>query len=104
MSPRLGAPPVDPGDVRFDFDTSVASPGAATIDKPIGQSAVASGVATVTITNNLVSAQSTVLAVTVTSGQPAVKRVTPAAGSFVIELSANATADATVAWVVFSPT
>lgn len=79
------------------------TPGDATIDKPSGQVAFANGAATVTVTNSLVATTSVVVAVLQeTDGSLYVKSVVPGAGSFVINLSGNATSDRTCGFVVFN--
>lgn len=94
------------GSGRIDFPAfgnSSASPGNATLNTPAGLSAIANGAAAVTITNNLVTANSLVFAILAeTDGSIYVKSVVPGAGSFVINISANATGDRTVAWIVFN--
>jgi hypothetical protein len=80
------------------------TPGAATINRASGKVAIATGQATVTVTNSLVSAASTVLAQIQTADATLlyIKSVVPGAGSFVITGNANATAATTVAWVVIN--
>lgn len=89
-----------------EFTDSSGSPGAATINKASGISAIATGASTVVITNNQVTATSRVL-ITNTSanatctGAPWI--VTVAAGSFTVTAPANCTvAAATFAWFVVS--
>lgn len=81
---------------------SSATPGAATINKPTGISAIASGATTVVITNILANANSRI---TVTwLGDHGAPRwwVTRAAGSFTVTLSAPATANTPFSWEVAS--
>lgn len=84
-------------------DTS-GTPGNATANLTAsGQSAIASGVAAVTITSDMVDTASRVFAqlqandTTCTS----IKSVVPGAGSFVINVNANCTAATKVAWNIF---
>jgi hypothetical protein len=91
------------GKLIFDSTDSSGTPGAITINKPSGLVAIASGAAAVTVTNSIVTATSIVVAMLQeTDGSLYVKSVVPAAGSFVINLSGNATADRTCAFVVFN--
>lgn len=89
---------------RFDATDSSGTPGAATINKSRGQSAIAAAASTVVITNSFVTTTSVVDAdlqfndATCT----AVKSVIPAAGSFTVTLNANCTAATKVGWVVFN--
>jgi hypothetical protein len=93
------------GIVQSYLDTSGA-PGNATNNNPRGRCAIAAAASAVTITNSLVVATSTVLAVinqaandtTLTS----IQRVQTAAGSFVITGNAAATAAVVVDWVVLN--
>lgn len=80
---------------------STASPGAATINRPIGKSAIAVGAASVVITNSLVSAASHVI-ITPHARDATCKELiaVPAAGSFTVSGSANATAALPFSWEV----
>jgi len=80
---------------------STGTPGAATINKPIGKSAIALGAASVVITNSLVSAASHVV-ITPHARDATCKEliVVPAAGSFTVSGSANATAALPFSWEV----
>lgn len=77
---------------------SSGSPGAATIDRPIGKSAVAATASSVVITNNLVTASSHIVITPMENGTSNAEfrnfKVTPAAGSFTVTLSSSVT----VAW------
>lgn len=80
---------------------STGTPGAATINKPIGKSAIAIGAASVVITNSLVAAASHVV-ITPHARDATCKEliVVPAAGSFTVSGSANATAALPFSWEV----
>lgn len=91
---------------RLDFSTSDASgtPGAATINKPSGQVAIAAAAASVVVTNSLVSTTSIVLPVIQTADATLtfIKSCVPASGSFTITGNANATAATKVGFLVFN--
>lgn len=99
-------------DVRFDNTDSTASPGAATINKPQGRSAVASGASTVVITNSLVTAASriwtqyrgVVATGLVDATALAITLVTSTAGSFTVTVTANVTAASGLAfdWGIYN--
>ena len=84
---------------------SSATPGAATQRTTKGRVAVAAGQSQVTVTNGLVNAASTVLAVISQAAADAtgtsVVRVAPALGSFTITLVAATTAATVVDWCLF---
>ena len=85
---------MDPGD-------STASPGNATINKPSGRSAIASGSSSVTITNSVVAESSIVLVTMQTEdGSNFIKSVAPANGSFTVTLNASAGVNVNFCWVV----
>lgn len=108
---RLQNGPTLATDTRFMVDgvgrlqqygtNSTASPGAATIDKPIGKSAVAAGAASVVITNALVSASSHVM-ITQHARDATCKELiaVPASGSFTVSGTGAATADLPFSWEV----
>lgn len=74
-----------------------------TIDKPAGTVNFAAAATTLTVTNNLVTIDSIVFAVVRTNDTTAViKNVVPAAGSFVINLEAAATAETSVGFFVLN--
>lgn len=79
---------------------SGAAPGAASIDRPVGINAIASGATSVTVTNNLVAANSRVMVTFHADHGAARWWVTRAAGSFTVTLSAAATANAAFSWEV----
>lgn len=70
---------------------TTATPGNATANTPMGKSAVAAGVSTVTITNSLVTADSYVFLTPLTQDQAVSPwSVSIAAGSFTVTINANA--------------
>jgi hypothetical protein len=74
-----------------------------TINKPLGTVNVAAGQSSVTVTNSLVDANSIVFAVVRTNDTTAqIKNVTCAAGSFTIRLTANATAETSIGFMVMN--
>jgi len=81
--------------------------GAATANAMSGRAAIAAGVPSVVITNNLVDAQSKVFAVVAQAAADGtllrVDRIVPAAGLFTIFGNANATAITYVDWNVAVP-
>lgn len=80
---------------------STGTPGAATINRPTGKSAIAIGAASVVITNSLVTAASRVI-ITPHARDATCKELiaVPAAGSFTVSGSANATAAVPFSWQV----
>lgn len=87
--------------------SAVPTVGAATANVNSGSAAIAAGSASVVITNALVNASSKIWACV---GQAAadgtllrVERVVPAAGSFTIHGTANATATTVIDWCVLNP-
>lgn len=81
---------------------SSGSPGAATINKPIGISAIATGASSVVITNSLVTTGSHIQ-ITLYGTDATCKEVhvePPSNGSFTVSGSANATAPLKFAWSV----
>jgi len=90
------------GSARIDQwgTDSTGSPGAATINKPTGKSAIASGASTVVITNSLVATTSRVM-VTFHGDHGAARWwVVVGAGSFTVTLSAAASANTSFSWEV----
>lgn len=74
-----------------------------TINKSAGQVRIAAAGTTVTVTNNLVTARSIVIAVPASNDTTAqVKNVVAAAGSFTINMVAGVTAETPVSFVVFN--
>jgi hypothetical protein len=90
--------------LNASFGDSSASPGAATINKSAGRSAIAAGASTVVITNSKVLAASVVLAVLEDGDATATSiRVSAvAAGSFTVTANAAATAATKFRWAVIS--
>lgn len=81
--------------------------GAVTANVLQGTCAIAAGASSVVITNNKVDANSIVIAYVSQAAADAtllrVERVLPAAGSFTIYGTANATATTLISWAVLSP-
>jgi hypothetical protein len=89
------------GLVRQPGTDSSASPGAATINKPLGKSAIAAGAASVVVTNSLVTAASHVLITPHARDATCLDLiVVPAAGSFTVSGTAAATTDLPFSWEV----
>ena len=80
------------------------TPGAFTTTEYAGRASIAAGASSVVITHPYVTASSCVVAVVAQAAADAtllrVERVNPAAGSFTIFGTANATAATTIAWMV----
>ena len=97
----------DRGKLTFDSTDSSGTPGAATIDKAAGTSAVAAAANSVVITNALVAATSKVL-INIRSADTTciIPRAVPGAGSFTLTMysvamvATNCTANLTFDWVV----
>lgn len=92
------------GAITADTTDSSGTPGNATINKASGKVAIAIGAASVTVTNSLVTAASTVIATLqfVDATLTQILSVVPGSGSFVITGNANATAATKVAFVVIN--
>ena len=85
--------------------TAAATTGDRTINKAAGTVNIAAAGTTVTVTNSLVTANSLVFAVIRTNdGTATIKNVVPAAGSFVINLTAAATAEVSIGFYVVNAT
>jgi hypothetical protein len=83
--------------------TPALTTGNQTISKPTGRVNFAAGASSLTVTNTLVSATSLIIASVNTADATAlIKNVVPGAGSFVINLNANATAETAVSFIVFN--
>lgn len=83
--------------------TAGGTTGNQTIDKAAGTVNIAAGNSAVTVTNNLVSTSSLVFAVIRTNDATAtIKNVVPASGSFVINLTAAATAEISIGFLVIN--
>lgn len=80
---------------------STGTPGAATINRPTGKSAIAAGASSVVITNSLVTSASRVL-ITQHARDATCKELiaVPAAGSFTVSGTANATAALPFSWEI----
>ena len=89
------------GTISWSGTDTTGTPGAATINKPAGKSAIAAGASSVVITNSLVSASSRVM-ITPHARDATCKELiaTPAAGSFTVSGSASATAALAFSWEV----
>lgn len=89
------------GVISMSGTDSSGTPGAATINKPAGKSAIAAGASSVVITNSLVTASSHIV-ITPHARDATCKEliVVPAAGSFTVSGSANATAALAFSWEV----
>lgn len=85
---------------------TATSTGAQTMNVLTGKAAIAAGASSVVITNALVTAGSKVMAyvsqATADGTLLRVERVVPAAGSFTIFGTANATATTLIDWIVFN--
>lgn len=83
---------------------STGTPGAATIDRPIGKSSIAATASSVVITNNLVTALSHIVITPMENGTSNAEfrnfKVTPAAGSFTVTVNAATTVAWPFAWRV----
>lgn len=92
------------GALALDTTDASGTPGAATINKASGKVSIAIGASSVVVTNNLVTAASTVLAVLqfVDATATTILSVVPAAGSFTINVNANATLATKVAFLVIN--
>jgi hypothetical protein len=94
---------VNNGKLLLPSTDSSGTPGAATINKPSGKSAIAAGASSVVITNSVVTAASEVIVTpldldaTLTS-----YKAVPAAGSFTVTGNANATAAWKFSWWVLN--
>lgn len=90
------------GALALDTTDASGTPGAATINKPSGKVSIASGASSVVVTNNLVTAASSVFAVLqfVDATATQILSVVPGSGSFTIRVNANATLATKVAFFV----
>jgi hypothetical protein len=88
----------------FKLASTITAPGTTgnqTINKPTGQVNIAAAGTSITVTNNLVSASSHVIAWIATNDSTAtIKNVVPGSGSFVVTLAAAATAETAVGFLV----
>ena len=87
---------------------SVPTTGAATANALQGRAAIAAGASSVVITNAYVNANSKIFAVVAQAAADGtllrVERIVPAAGSFTIYGTANATATTVIDWTLILPT
>jgi len=86
----------------FATNTAAGTTGNQTINRPTGTVNIAAAGTSVTVTNNLVTANSLVFAVIRTNDSTAViKNIVPGAGTFTINLDAAATAETSIGfWVI----
>lgn len=95
------------GFIRLESTNSTASPGAATINKPSGRSAIASGASSVVITNAGVAATSLPILTPLSANNSATTCLgyyvsNVAAGSFTVTCPAgNVSATWSFVWVIF---
>ena len=86
----------------MDGDDQTGTPGAATINKPIGRVAVAAAASSVVVTNALVAADSFVQPVlqTVDGTCTQILSCVPGAGSFTITMNAACTGNTNISFIV----
>jgi hypothetical protein len=91
-------------DADVKLQSEVASTtGDVTINKPMGRVSFVTGGTTLVVTNSLVTADSNVFCVVLAADTATIKNVIPAAGSFNILLTAGASAELQVAFMVVNP-
>jgi len=92
------------GKIVYDAtETAGGTTGNQTIDKPSGSVNIAAAGTTVTVTNSFCTATSHVFtAIDTNDGTAFIKNVVPAAGSFVINLGAAATAEVRISFLVIN--
>lgn len=96
----LGAGTVGYKRLYVDF-TNTGTIGAVTINKAAGRVNVAAAAATVTVTNSLATAASAIFATAAANDATCgVKNAVPAAGSFVINMTANCTANTAISFFI----
>jgi hypothetical protein len=90
------------GTYSMDGTDSSGTPGAATINQPIGQVAVAASASSVVVTNSLVTSASVVLPVLqfVDATCTQILSCVPGAGSFTVTMNAACTADTKIGFVL----
>jgi len=89
--------------VQSSTITPGGTTGARTINKPTGTVNFAAGASSLVVTNSVVSTSSIVFAVVRTNDTTAaIKNVVPGSGSFTINLTAAATAETSVGFIVFN--
>lgn len=90
-----------------DATTTAPTTGAVTANATQGRAGIAAGSSSVVVTNNMVDATSKIFAVVAQAAADGtllrVERVLPAAGSFTIYGTANATATTQIDWVLLNP-
>jgi hypothetical protein len=80
-----------------------ATTGDVTINKPTGRALFITGGTSIVVTNSLVTADSNVFCSVLAADTATIKNVIPAAGSFNILLTAGASAELAVAFMVINP-
>ena len=91
-------------DADVKLQSEVASTtGPVTINKPMGRVSFVTGGTTLVVTNSLVTVNSNVFCVVLAADTATIKNVIPAAGSFNILLTAGASAELQVAFMVVNP-
>ena len=91
-------------DADVKLQSEVASTtGDVTINKPMGRVSFVTGGTTIVVTNSLVTVNSNVFCVVLAADTATIKNVIPAAGSFNILLTAGASAELQVAFMVVNP-
>lgn len=91
-------------EVTMAATDSSGTPGAATVNKPSGQAAIAAAAGSVVITNSLAKTTSVITATLQATDTTcvAIKNVIPASGSFTINVNAACTGNTKVGWVLFN--
>ncbi|WP_146177528.1 hypothetical protein [Glaciimonas sp. PCH181] len=89
---------------RFYLDASIITvPGNATLNKTAGRVVMAAGTNSITVTSNVITANSIITASLATNDVTCnVKSIVAAAGSFTINSAANATADTSINFITVS--
>jgi hypothetical protein len=89
-------------DVKLQSEVATTT-GDVTINKPMGRVSFVTGGTTLVVTNSLVTANSNVFCTVLAADTATIKNVIPAAGSFNILLTAGASAELQVAFMVVNP-
>jgi hypothetical protein len=89
-------------DVKLQSEVATVT-GPVTINKPTGRVSFVTGGTTLVVTNSLVTANSNVFCVVLAADTATIKNVIPSAGSFNILLTAGASAELDVAFMVINP-
>jgi|TARA_R110000851_G_C13063350_1_gene564185 hypothetical protein len=87
----------------LDSETAATS-GNVTINKPMGKCNVVTGTTSVTITNNLVTADSCVFGTILNQDATSVRNIVPTAGAFTIYLGAGTAGAVVICFVVINST